>query len=848
MADKEPPRWEEVKKLLDDPGIPHDQKQQLAVRYASSDPMGVFRTNPEVTPYLNKYDDGYGATVADAFGDGGGEEGLIEAYETAKKSADDAAEKERRHNQAVEDGKGALEQSRKSAQEGGHGGAGAANSNELLDAGKPGLRFFDNFVPLYHKIENDYNDKSKVPRLEKLKERYDEQRDINFDKFELGIDDLAAAEKALRSAHQDMSGKLGGLWNSWTGGASQSSQSYFSDAFTPTVNDRVVQRVSDAASMTQSTLRSVADLVRAKAKTVLDMDAEGGELAGKSVQDWDITIQVANHTDDDKTLRTACTIWEVGIDEGCSGDLTAEVKDKIIQECRNVTRHTFAKTVEDQCVNFDKLCEDTKTKVDEAWKALNEELGKAEENPFQTPGGDDEGGDRGKQPGGQQGGGQQGGGGPQGGGGGAAGGGGGAPAGGGGAMPEAPAMPQPPGADPGQQGVPEEVTLGEGEGAVTVQEPNAQGTTQVTLIGEDGRPRTYDVSFGPEGGQGSGGQGMPGVGTMPAPGQFPGQSGIGTMPAPADGQPVPGQAPGTPIQAGPDGKAVIEEGGRTITLEQTPEGGVKVDIDNGPGKPPVTQTIDFGDDPAPAPPAGGIGGLAPGPPPPVGGGIGGPVPAPEAGIGAPLPPPQVGGFDVPGGAVPAGPGTPPQVGGYDAVGAVGAEAPPMASGGASAFAGAGAAPLADPVAAGPAATTSQSAGMTSMSGFGDGVQNSFGSTSGQLLGLGEQDGGAQDPQSSRDGGASGMASMEEPGAGGPQGASGMASMGDSGGGAQSGSGQGGMAGGGMMGMGGMAGGQQQGGGDQERTNSSPWRTQGQLFDDGIEASNVRFNSVLGEDK
>ena len=51
---------------------------------------------------------------------------------------------------------------------------------------------------------------------------------------------------------------------------------------------------------------------------------------------------------------------------------------------------------------------------------------------------------------------------------------------------------------------------------------------------------------------------------------------------------------------------------------------------------------------------------------------------------------------------------------------------------------------------------------------------------------------------------------------------------------------------GMDGMGGMGGHGQQGG-EQERTNSSPWRTQGQLFDDGIDASKVRFRSVLGED-
>ncbi len=37
------------------------------------------------------------------------------------------------------------------------------------------------------------------------------------------------------------------------------------------------------------------------------------------------------------------------------------------------------------------------------------------------------------------------------------------------------------------------------------------------------------------------------------------------------------------------------------------------------------------------------------------------------------------------------------------------------------------------------------------------------------------------------------------------------------------------------------------GGDQERSNDSPWRTEGQLFDDGIPQSNVRYRSVIGEE-
>jgi hypothetical protein len=157
-----------------------------------------------------------------------------------------------------------------------------------------------------------------------------------------------------------------------------------------------------------------------------------------------------------------------------------------------------------------------------------------------------------------------------------------------------------------------------------------------------------------------------------------------------------------------------------------------------------------------------------------------------------------------------------------------------------------------PVPGAPAATTAQAAGLGGPASApgGDGVQNSFGSISGDLFGGSEP--------AAPGAGSPGLSSLggHDPAAGNSQGAgsTGLSSLGGDpaaagqSGGSQSGQGGSSAMGGGMMGgmMGGGQGGQQ--GGDQERTNSSPWRTQGQLFDDGVDASNVRFRSVLGEDK
>ena len=136
---------------------------------------------------------------------------------------------------------------------------------------------------------------------------------------------------------------------------------------------------------------------------------------------------------------------------------------------------------------------------------------------------------------------------------------------------------------------------------------------------------------------------------------------------------------------------------------------------------------------------------------------------------------------------------------------------------------------------------------------GDRVPGSFTTMSGQLF-----SGDLADPPPAHPGpfedahpqaGATKLAGADDAAQGSPQGATGLGMLGDpadSAGAAQ----QSGAMGGGMMGgMGGMGGGQQGGGsGDQERTNSSPWRTQGQLFDDGVDDSGARHRAVFGEDR
>ncbi|GAB2746767.1 hypothetical protein GCM10027174_21000 [Salinifilum aidingensis] len=876
MSGDEKPSWEEVEKLLNNPDVSDEKKYELVRGYEHHGEGGDtkelvayrdrYRDEDEYTTYAGApHNQHYQAHRYD----------LDEAYKDAKEQADSAAEERERE---VENARGALEDSERAAQSGENGGAGVKTADELLESGKPGLKFFENWVPLYHDIKNAVNDKEKVKKLEKIKEEYQQQSGLDFAKFAGCADDLEAADKGAREAHQKMAGKLGQLWGAWSGQAAQASEGFFQEKFTPTAQERVAARAKDGAESIREANKSVAEFVRNKVKTVLGFAEHASQIDGKGKSDWKITIEVANNSQDDDTLKRACAIWNVQIDNECWGnDLTDEQRRKIQTDCQSVVRDTFASIVESSCAELHEACKDAKEKIDETFGELNKVLGEAEEDPFKNPGpapdseGDESGGpqkpDRAPGGGGAPSGGAPGGGPP---GGGAPGGQDvpkpsdpqeampGTPAGPGG--PGMPGTPEGPGSSTGPGapgGTREEVTLGQGEQAVSLSEPAPDGTVEVEVTGADGEPKTYALALGQEGDAPAGPGQMPGQQTagQPLPGQQapgeqmsvpgdPGQSDAPGGPGSVSGPGAPG-GPGAPsdgpipVQPGEDGKAVIEEGDRTITVERTPEGRLAVSVDNGGGQPPLHQTVGFGGDdgvPAPGMPDGPAQSADPGT------GPGGQTPPAPPEPEAPSPEPPGASSQVP---------TAPQTAEAPAAAQQGPVGDPAATpGGPEAAPGPAAATGAPEGQSGaapqnaPASTTPQS---TLGSVFSASVGGSVGSIAGDLFGGSGPDSAAGPAEPGFGGDSNRGASAVNEGASGPPGG---AQSGGPGGGS-SGSAQGsGAAGGGMMGggMGMMGGGMGQQGGDQERSNDSPWRTEGQLFDDGIPQSNVRYRSVIGEDE
>jgi uncharacterized protein YukE len=365
---------------------------------------------------------------------------------------------------------------------------------------------------------------------------------------------------------------------------------------------------------------------------------------------------------------------------------------------------------------------------------------------------------------------------------------------------------------PGRQ-QPDTVTIQDGDRKISVQSPDGQGHVKVTVDDGSGQPKGYDLDF-------SAGTGQP-----------DGQA----QPLPATDQPEPGGA--QQVKAGPDGKAVVQDGATTITAEQPPGSTdqVKITIDDGTGK-PTTYLVDYANpgDGAQLLPAtdtqqasGGAHGFAgtgqpvtvePLPAEPVKVGFAEPVPA------EPLPAEPVNaGFVEPVAAEPL-PAEPVNAGFVEPLPAEPVNAgfvEPADAGFSEPQAGAESSVWSEPS----QDTTPQSNAFS----FGDGASHGGAAEDGPWSAQGDLLAGP-DQQEVAPAGEAGLAAVPDDRAGHPQ-AQGATPMG-----------------GGMPMMGGMSAGGGGDGGDQER-GASVWRTQGDLFDDGPrEDAADRISAVLGDDR
>lgn len=93
-------------------------------------------------------------------------------------------------------------------------GPGVATSDQLLDIGSVGLRFFDVYLPLYAQLWDPG-----TMSLGRARQRYDEQRDLSFAQLCEDADVVAAAAQRLESEQTAMRAAARALRDAWRGAA-----------------------------------------------------------------------------------------------------------------------------------------------------------------------------------------------------------------------------------------------------------------------------------------------------------------------------------------------------------------------------------------------------------------------------------------------------------------------------------------------------------------------------------------------------------------------------------------------------------------------------------------------------
>ncbi|MEU7525835.1 WXG100 family type VII secretion target [Saccharothrix sp. NPDC042600] len=635
------PGWNEVKALLDDPNVSEDKKKALLREYTNS--TAPWNIPDEAEKYQDRYDyDSWDVSLYNrATSD------LEGVYNEAKAESDTKSYNSREQTKAVNEGQKSLDGKQPPTAS----GAGTKNSNELFDAGKAGLKVFEKFMPIWNNRPGDcLGNTTNLDYANHIEKPYNEQRNINFHKLLMEADEFSTAKTKVDEMRTDVDAQLKGLYGEWKGAAADKSHEHYSDQIVPKINE-LGEGLDGAAKLTRSAVTGVFQLCKSKADEVLEMYREQIAQAdtymaekvvsfsrGEGDYSKDRVLEIAGWVDSKMGSNIADRINS----DDCY--LNDENKEYAINQCKRWIQQSFNTEFWGLYTQFKNLCETTKSSVDQKWETLASYMS-GFENPFPAASGsDDKGGNDGNGNGNGNGKGTP----PGGGGGTPPGGGGGGTPGGGGGMPEMPKPENPldkdgdgkpddvklPGDTDGDGKIddldgdgkpddlngdgkpdglkgeeePETVTIKSGDNEIKITEPDERGHVQITVDTPTSEPKTYDVDFSnnPDALKALTGQN----GAAALAGALAGATPVsgGTPGAPTAGGPTGGPAVGAtaggaeggaiPIEAGADGKALIELDGLAITAEVDPlTGEINLTVDNGDGT-PEEYGVEFGEDKA----------------------------------------------------------------------------------------------------------------------------------------------------------------------------------------------------------------------------------------------------------
>ncbi|SFB31570.1 hypothetical protein SAMN05216266_10880 [Amycolatopsis marina] len=377
------PSRQEVEQLLDDPNPRGEIQRGFALRYldyVEEDPTAYgFRDEADFHAFKEKYKERLSISDGDLFRSLAGAEDDVQYYYTKAKEDHDKIRADARQGDrdAVNGGASALEAIRGRSSE---ANPGAANSNEILDAGLSGLRAFDVWLPLYNRSLAIIGGGAAVP-LEEIYRLYDEQRDIPFDKFDAGAGELATLRDAIDGSSAEVEGKLQSAFSTWEGAAADQAREY-QRGFTEKTSV-VADAIGTSAEGLRHTLGSVGKFCQEKADWVLTyyFDSFGDITA----QDMERLVRVAEgHGSQNDIIHC---IGFLGIEAKNRfnddwGGLDQETVDFIVEQAGVWLRDVFCTWFGEHLNNYRMMCENIRVAVDGAWSAFPEMLARIPENPY----------------------------------------------------------------------------------------------------------------------------------------------------------------------------------------------------------------------------------------------------------------------------------------------------------------------------------------------------------------------------------------------------------------------------------------------------------------------------------
>jgi uncharacterized protein YukE len=384
--------WEDVKKLLDDPYVDANTKEHLLAAYVQQQgyvPQQTYGGNPafvntermpsDVRDYYDRYklgpDDYFHGSLDDVYADAEAESG-------------DKGYQAQLGDENVETGRTDIEAMQPPTE---GSSTGVEKSNEIFEAARPALRIFEDYLPINDKVPADSLGRYRKLNFENdIKKRFDEQLGLSFKNF---LDDA----KRLRDAHTELTelnttaeSQLNSLYKEWTGPAANASYQHYTEELVPNITD-LLDYLQTAPGMIDTAVTNIFDACKAKANDVIAIYQNSRGMVGSATPE--IAAQVVKLASGDFSSQDEVLEVAAWVDSVCGSNLESTIraddcglndenKDYVIRECKKWIRDSFnADLHESMYESFKQACDDAVTAVNSYYETLNNYI-KEYENKF----------------------------------------------------------------------------------------------------------------------------------------------------------------------------------------------------------------------------------------------------------------------------------------------------------------------------------------------------------------------------------------------------------------------------------------------------------------------------------